>query len=93
MSDFNTSCRKSVKEYSNEVDTNFKSLNEEINNSYSRLQNNLNKYVNKKDEYKTEIINMKNDFRLFANETLLRLDKVREDQENETKPQINTKKG
>lgn len=88
MVELNTSCNRSVKGYSYEVDTNNK-LIEEIKKNYSTLQVNLKTCLKKHDTCVTEIRDMKTDFQKVAYDTLLKLEEVIEGQGDETKAQFN----
>lgn len=88
MAELNTSCNRSVKGYSYEVDTNNK-LIEEIKKNYSTLQVNLKTCFKKHDTCVTEISDMKTDFQKVAYDALLKLEEVREGQGDETKSQFN----
>lgn len=87
MAELNTSCNRSVKGYSYEVDTNNK-LIEEIEKNCSTLQNNLN--LKKQDTCVTEIRDKKTDFQKAAFDRLLKLENVKVGPVDETKSQFNT---
>lgn len=87
MAELNTTCNRSVKGYSYEVDTNNK-LIEEIEKNCSTLQNNLN--LKKQDTCVTEIRDKKTDFQKVAFDRLLKLENVKVGPVDETKSQFNT---